>query len=139
MPVMTGGCRCGHVRYRADAEPLFTGICHCTQCQKQSGAAFTVVVAVPQAALSVEGPAKSYTTRGDSGKPVVSRFCPNCGSTVIVEPEAMPGVTEIMAGTLDDTSWVTPEEEIYCDSAQRWVRLGGDRRRFPKMPPLPTG
>jgi hypothetical protein len=25
--------------------------------------------------------------------------------------------------------------EIYCDSAQPWVSLGGERQRFPKMPP----
>jgi hypothetical protein len=24
--------------------------------------------------------------------------------------------------------------EIFCDSAQQWVELGGDRQRFPKMP-----
>jgi hypothetical protein len=24
--------------------------------------------------------------------------------------------------------------EIFCDSAQPWVELGGDRQRFPKMP-----
>jgi hypothetical protein len=24
--------------------------------------------------------------------------------------------------------------EIYCDSAQPWVNLAGERQRFPKMP-----
>jgi len=24
--------------------------------------------------------------------------------------------------------------EIYCDSAQPWVKLGGNLQRFPKMP-----
>jgi hypothetical protein len=50
----------------------------------------------------------------------------------------MPNVTMIMAGTLDDPSWVKPESEIFCDSAQPWVSLGGERQRFPKMPPLPA-
>jgi hypothetical protein len=33
MPKMSGGCLCGQVRYTADAEPMFAGICHCKDCQ----------------------------------------------------------------------------------------------------------
>ena len=138
MPQMSGGCRCGQVRYKADAEPIFTGICHCTDCQKQSGTAFNIVVAVPQAALAIEGSPKTYASKGDTGKQITSRFCPNCGSTIVSEAEIMPGVTMIRAGTLDDTSWLNPAMEIYCDSAQPWVQLGGGMQRFPKMPPGPS-
>lgn len=137
MPHMSGGCLCGQVRYTADAEPIFSGVCHCKSCQKQSGTAFNVVVAVPQPALSIQGSPKSYNKQGDSGKQVVSRFCPNCGSTIVSEPEALPGVSIIRVGTLDDPSWVSPQMEIYCDSAQPWIELGGGMQRFPKMPPMP--
>lgn len=134
MPKMTGGCRCGQVRYSADAEPAFTGVCHCTSCQKESGTAFNIVVALPQAALAIQGAPKSYAATGDSGKPNVSKFCPNCGSTILSEPAALPGMSIVRAGTLDDTSWLKPTMEIYCDSAQPWVQLGGGMKRFPKMP-----
>jgi hypothetical protein len=134
MPKMTGGCRCGQVRYSADAEPAFTGVCHCTSCQKESGTAFNVVIAVPQAALAIQGSPKSYAATGDSGKPNVSKFCPNCGSTILSEPAALTGMSIVRAGTLDDTSWLKPTMEIYCDSAQPWVQLGGGMKRFPKMP-----
>jgi hypothetical protein len=46
----------------------------------------------------------------------------------------MPGLNIIKAGTLDDTSWLKPTMEIFCNSAQPWVELSGDRQRFPKMP-----
>ena len=134
MPQMVGGCRCGQVRYSANAEPAFTGVCHCTNCQKESGTAFNIVVAVPQAALAIQGSPKTYTSKGDSGKEVVARFCPNCGSTILSEPAALPGVSILRAGTLDDTSWLKPTMEIFCDSAQPWVQLGGGMQRFPKMP-----
>jgi hypothetical protein len=29
-----GGCLCGKVRYSADVEPTFVGVCHCKNCQK---------------------------------------------------------------------------------------------------------
>jgi hypothetical protein len=134
MAKMTGGCACGQVHYSTEAEPVFTGICHCTECQKESGTAFNIVVAVPQSALSLEGSPKDYVAKGDSGKSVTRKFCPNCGSTLLSEPEAMPGVSIIRAGTLDDRSWLQPAMEIFCASAQPWIELGGDRQRFPGMP-----
>jgi hypothetical protein len=91
-------------------------------------------LALPTPALTVQGTVQTFTGRGDSGKATYRRFCPECGSALIDEAEIMPNVTMIMAGTLDDPSWVTPAMEIYCDSAQPWVQLGGDRERFPKMP-----
>jgi hypothetical protein len=134
MAQIVGGCLCGQVRYAADAELVFTGVCHCTSCQKESGTAFNVVVALPQAALAIEGLPKTYTKTGDSGKEIVSKFCANCGSTILSEAEIMPGISIVRAGTLDDPSWLQPTMEIYCDSAQPWVKLGGELNRFPKMP-----
>ena len=134
MPQITGGCLCGKVRYSADAEPVFTGVCHCRNCQKESGSAFAIVIAIPQSALSVQGDLKTYQDKGDSGKAMLRRFCPNCGSTVMDEAEAMPGVVMVQVGTLDDPSWVQPASQIYCDSAQPWVQLSGEMQRFAKMP-----
>jgi hypothetical protein len=129
-----GGCQCGKVRYSAEAEPIFTGLCHCKNCQKASGTAFVSVVALPKPAVHVQGTLKTFEGRGDSGKATYRRFCPECGSSVIAEVEVMPDVVMIRTGTLDDTSWVKPGMEIYCDSAQPWVSLGGERQRFPKAP-----
>ena len=129
-----GGCLCGKVRYSADAEPAFVGVCHCKNCQKGVGAAFATVVALPKPALSVQGDLKTFDDRGDSGKILFRRFCPECGSSIMDEAEAMPGVVMILTGTLDDASWVKPTMQIYCDSAQPWVKLEGDMKSFPKMP-----
>jgi hypothetical protein len=136
MPEIKGGCLCGQLRYTASAEPVFTGVCHCKNCQKESGTAFNVVVAVPRSAVSIEGSPRTYASKGDSGKDYIRRLCPNCGSTLLSEPAALPGVAVLRAGTLDDTSWLKPSMEIYCDSAQPWVQLGGGMQRFPKMPPM---
>jgi hypothetical protein len=134
MPRISGGCLCGKVRYSADVEPAFTGVCHCRNCQKASGSAFACVIGIPQPALSLQGTLQTYTDKGDTGKAMYRRFCPNCGSTVLDEAEAMPGIVMIQVGTLDDAGWVKPAMQIYCDSAQPWVHLGGEMQQFPKMP-----
>jgi hypothetical protein len=131
---LEGGCVCGKVRYSAEAEPIFVGVCHCTTCQKASGGAFNVVVAVPKPSLNLQGSTHTFTGHGDSGKATYRQFCPDCASPVAMSAEIMPDVVMLPAGTLDDRSWVKPAMEIFCDSAQPWVSLGGDRQRFPKMP-----
>jgi hypothetical protein len=132
-----GGCLCGQVRYSADAEPAFVGVCHCKNCQKHSGSAFAIVAALPRPALAVTGSPKTYDDRGDSGQILHRHFCPDCGSSLFDEADLMPGVAMILTGTLDDSDWVKPAMEIFCDSKQPWVSLGGDQHRFPKMPPPP--
>ena len=133
MPRFTGGCLCGAVRYEGNAEPVFTGICHCRNCQRATGSAFASVIGVPADALKITGTPKTFRDTGDSGKALLRRFCPECGSTLFDEAEAMPGVVMVLTGTLDDTSWIKPAVEIFCDSAQPWVALGGEMQRFPKM------
>ena len=89
----------------------------------------------PSASVNLQGELKTYNDTGDSGQQVRRRFCPNCGSGVIAEADVLPGVTIVLAGTLDDPSAYTPGMEIYCGSAQPWVHAGDERTRFPKMPP----
>ena len=134
MSTITGGCLCGKIRYSADTEPRFVGVCHCHDCQKFTGSAFAAIIALPKSAFRMTGNPKGFTKRGDSGKPIARLFCPECGASVMDEAEAMPGIVMIAAGTLDDPSWVKPTTQIYCASAQPWVQLGGDMKRFDKVP-----
>jgi hypothetical protein len=46
MREMTGGCLCGQVRYSTNADPAFVVVCHCKNCQKQTGSAFSVLVSI---------------------------------------------------------------------------------------------
>lgn len=131
---LEGGCLCGKVRYSADAEPIFVGVCHCTSCQKGSGTAFNTVVAVPKPAVKVTGTVSTYQGRGDTGKATYRRFCPTCASPIGIEAEVMADVVMIPVGTLDDSTALKPAMQIYCDSAQPWALLEGGIQRFPKMP-----
>ena len=134
MPKFTGGCSCGQARFSADAEPAFVGVCHCRACQKKSGSAFAIIVALPKQALTVTGDVTTYDAVGDSGKAVHYRFCPRCGSPVTRNADLLPDLMMIHAGTLDDPELVKPPMEIYCDEKQSLVDLGGGLQRFAKMP-----
>ena len=134
MPNLNGGCLCGEVRYSASGEPKVTSICHCTHCQKQTGSAFVEVVAVPNETFTIQGTTRSFTNAGDSGRKKTRRFCPLCASVMTIEAEGFPGMTLIMGGTLDDTSWLKPTAQLFCDSAQPWVPIPADITKFARMP-----
>lgn len=133
MPEIKGGCLCGAVRYTARADPALVGVCHCRDCQKLTGSAFGFLVGLPRAAFEIEGVLKTFTKPADSGRPIVRRFCPECGSSIVEEPGSRPDLVIINGGTLDDPTSVTPGIEIYCNRELSWVQLGG-MHRYPGMP-----
>jgi hypothetical protein len=134
MAEITGGCLCGKVRWKATAAPMFQGVCHCTDCQRQGGTAFSVLLAFPDNELTITGPMADYRSKGSSGNDVVRRFCPSCGSPIVSMPTTNPGMSFIKAGTLDDTGILDPKVHIWCDSRQPWVKLPEDAITFPKSP-----
>src|ERR1700722_1871495 len=135
MRELNGGCLCGKVRYSARAEPALVAVCHCKNCQKQAGTAFGTIVGIPKSALSIKGQLKTFHDTGDTTHLEVNRnFCPECGSPITTDAAAMPEMTFIKAGSLDDTSWLDPKMHLFCDSAQSWVPIAEGSQKFAKMP-----
>jgi hypothetical protein len=131
---ITGGCLCGAVRYTANAEPTSATICHCTDCQKFTGAAFATLVLVTKDALTLSGALKTFSSIGGSGNPILRHFCPECGSSIAEEPGTRPGVLVLNVGTFDEPAVAKPGREIFRDDALPWVHIDGDLPRFAKRP-----
>jgi hypothetical protein len=131
MSELTGHCLCGNVTYTVSAEPMMVANCHCTHCQRQSGAAFSTNLVVPRDALEVKGDTLSeyVTTSEDEGKPTRRLFCGNCGSPIASLAEYMPELAFIKSGTLDDTTVVKPGIDAWVSSAMSWVDLEGTDRQ----------
>ncbi len=132
---MSGGCRCGAVRYDFQAEPMFPGFCHCRACQKTSGAPHVAAFAIPSDALHVTGKLTSYEDKADSGGTVRTDFCPTCGSRLLGGSSNMPGLTVIFATGLDDPSGFKPGMHVFAGSAQAWDPIQDDLPVFAAMPP----
>jgi hypothetical protein len=67
-----GGCMCGAVRYEISELPLRVYACHCTDCQRITGSAFSLGVVVSAGAFRATGkdralapPIGSVRTRAD--------------------------------------------------------------------------
>lgn len=132
MTHITGGCLCGQVRYTITAEPLRALICHCRDCQRYTGSPYEAVLALESASFQCIGEFKTYRQVGGSGLSVDRHFCPHCGSGVMNNAEAVPGITAVLVGTLDEPEKYAPSIEIFCNSALPWVHAGAERLRFAK-------
>lgn len=130
-----GGCLCGAARYVLDEEPLTVYACHCTDCQRQSGASFTLSMVVRREALRVvRGCPQEYSLALPDGRSKRSSFCGRC-STRLWGPSKVPGLAILEPGTLDDTSWFRPVGHIWTRSAQPWLRIPADALRFQQRLP----
>ena len=136
MAALSGQCLCGSVTYNSPAEPVLTVLCHCADCQRQSGAAFSTNLVAPREGFEIRGDDLSeFETIGtDTKQPVRRMFCSKCGSPLVSLAESNPDLVIIKSGTLDDKSVVSPAMEIWTSSAQDWVEHASDRRHFKRSP-----
>ena len=138
MGKLDGHCLCGSISYTCDAEPLFTAICHCKNCQRQTGTSFSIVVGVPEDALKIEGDTLgTIATKGDDHPDEDSYriFCTACGSPILTRNPLNEGVAILKAGTLDDATWLEPQVEVFGATAQPWLPEHESRPRLPAGPP----
>ena len=122
---MTGQCLCGEIRYRIENPPAVTGVCHCKNCQRQAGSAFSTLAGVPKSEFTfTAGKPRLYADSAtDSGNTVQRFFCGTCGSPIYSAIPGQPDILYLKTGTLDDTSGFIPQFNVWCDSKQNWVKL----------------
>jgi hypothetical protein len=74
-----GRCRCGRLRFVLREEPMAFYLCHCTDCQAESGSAFGQSMLVRREAIdAVEGPALEHTIEHEAGRRGFVTCCGNC-------------------------------------------------------------
>lgn len=127
----SGQCLCGAISYEFDNDPAAWGVCHCKNCQRQAGSAFSTLAPVPKSEFRVTGTPKLYEDSDtDSGNKVQRFFCEVCGSPIYSALPGQPDVIYLKTGTLDDTSKFSPMFHVWCSTKQDWVNL---EEGVPKM------
>ncbi|KAF4981255.1 hypothetical protein FZEAL_2881 [Fusarium zealandicum] len=115
---LTGSCMCGAIAYKSTSEPDVTALCHCVDCQKWTGGAFTSNAVIPADSFSVtKGTPKHYDVTGASGGNNRHFFCPDCGSSLYTRLDVMEGKIIIKAGGLDEGKASLDNKiavEFYC-------------------------
>src|SRR5579872_3007432 len=67
---VAGGCICGAVRYEVSDRPLGVYNCHCKDCQRSAGSAYSASMIVRRETFSLKGDTQTYDKLAASGRTV---------------------------------------------------------------------
>lgn len=127
----SGHCLCGSISYRFDADPAAVVLCHCDDCQRHTGSAFSVNILVARDAVEINGTPKSHQTTGSENGCLRDRmFCGDCGTPIFTVLHEQPDLVIVKAGTLDDRVGPAPSAEVWTRRAQDWLEPHPTRARF---------
>ena len=126
---MQGQCTCGKVRYRLNARPLFTHACHCTWCQRETGAPHAWNAMIEMAHLElVSGEPVEVETPSDSGQGQIICRCPDCHVALWSHyAGAGRGVAFVRVGTLENPADCPPDIHIFTSTRQPWYVIPKDQ------------
>ena len=127
-------CSCSSLRVETTGEPLSVVACHCTECQRRTGAPYGVSVYFDKAQVRAEGDNKVFIRDGQEGRKVRIHFCPSCGTSVYWEADRRPGAIGVALGAFADPSFPAPSVSIWEESRHSWVEFGCDLVHLPQGP-----
>jgi hypothetical protein len=133
--LLTGSCLCGAIRYSVSAPVNDLRACHCTHCQKASGAAGSVNAVIPGSAFKItQGTPRRYDAAAESGRTLYRFFCADCGSPLYSQRATNPDLVVVRAGTFDNAEGMKIVANIWTKSARPWAYIDPSSQQVPGQP-----
>lgn len=131
-----GACYCGAIEYQAEVQPGTATVCHCNDCQAQSGSAFRANIAAPASSfVLVKGTPRTYIKTAASGNQRVLAFCEVCGSSLYACDVTDPQAYSLRIGTVKQRQELgTPQRQIWTKRSHEWVALPDGVKSFEGQP-----
>jgi hypothetical protein len=132
-PTFEGGCTCRAVRYRMMSAPMFVHCCHCTWCQRETGASFALNAMIEaDRVILLQGKPEVVDTPSNSGKGQKIARCPTCRIALWSNYGGAGDLVRfVRVGTLDEPGRLPPDIHIFTSTKQPWVVIP------PGMPAVP--
>ena len=130
-----GGCACRFVRYGMTSKPLFVHCCHCTRCQRETGAAFALNAMIEADRVELlQGEVEVVNMPSLSGKGQQIARCPKCRVALWSNyAGAGDAVRFVRVGTLDEAGCFPPDIHIFTSTKLRWVVLPQGAQAVPEF------
>ena len=117
---VNGNCHCGNITINATIKKSEVRACHCTDCQKFSGAPLRAIAVASYDKISITGTPKEYIKIGDSGKKRIQAFCLDCG-TQLFATDIEKKTFNIITGFLEQKNELEPITHVFKQSAMPWI------------------
>ena len=116
-----GRCHCGNISFIAEVDPAKVFACHCTDCQKMSGAPFRAVVPIPAKDFSLSGNPKLYIKTAQSGNRRTQAFCGDCGTPLYATSPDNPAFYGVRLGCVDERAQLAPSKQLWTRASMPWL------------------
>ena len=127
-----GGCLCGALRFRVEVRPSETGYCHCTLCQRSTGAPVLAWASFPVDEFAYT---TGRATRYDSSSWGHREFCNECGTQIGYRKNDAATTIDVNVGCMDGPSAFPPECHIYAEDRISWFDTADDLPRHARSEP----
>ena len=125
--LLSGGCRCGAVRYQVADEFLYAWNCHCSRCRAATGSAFKSLAGIEREKLEIVAGADDLFIIGDDL--LHDTRCASCGSFLFSVVRGGKYV-HVGMGSLIDVPTIRPSAHIFVGSKAAWFEITDDLPQF---------
>lgn len=124
-------CLCGAVEYNVEDRLEYAGYCHCSECRRSSGSAFSAFGGIAEEALGIvkgEEHISTYHKTEDS----LLCFCSICGSSLFSR-KPNTGMVHLRFGSLTDIPGLKPQAHVFVNSKAMWYEITDNLPQFQKL------
>ena len=126
--VVSARCYCGAVALSSGAAAQGVVHCHCGQCRRLSGGAFTTWVSLPKQAVQLSGTESLVAFNATSN--VMRHFCSVCGSHVFTADRRYPKVLGVPAGIIESHLASEPKAHYFVSHKAAWHTISDGLPQF---------
>jgi hypothetical protein len=122
---LAGSCACGTVRFHVTTAFKTAGYCHCTRCQRRTGAPWSMNGMVPASGFELLAGAEAVRTwQPPDGLP--KSFCEQCGGHIYSGTPGQEGIVGVRFGALHGDPEIQPRWRQWVSSAPDWAPIPDD-------------
>ena len=127
----TGRCLCGDVTFEYDGPLGPVSLCHCSQCRRTHGSAFSASAPVQRVRFRILS-GTERVTEFESGPGKYRAFCNRCGSQLYSRVDAIPGILRLRLGVINEPLEKAPSAHIHVGSKSDWFEITDDIPQYEK-------
>lgn len=120
----TARCACGQLRIELRGEPIRTYACACRECQRITGSAFAYRAMFEAGAIVARnGSTLSWHRSEGPGRWIEHVRCPDCGTLVYQQGEALGERLSVSVGCFGDQAFPAPVMLYFASRKHHWLNL----------------
>lgn len=133
--MITGSCHCGAVEYEIRGRLLMFAYCHCPDCRKYTGSAFSSVLVTESEGFKI-AVGEDHLVEYQSSPGKHRFFCRTCGCRIYLRAAHRPGMIFVRAGSLDDDPPIKPQAHFWTSAKAPWHDITDALPQYPEgLPP----